>query len=333
MSIGPSPLPDVAVVGGGPVGLHAARKAALLGHRTVVLDAAQRLSRAFFVAAYHNLPGCPDPISGRDLLKRQRAALERHRDLVEVLDGTRVVDVAFGGDRFVLQTERVQGRVVWDRVTLEARTLVLATGVVDRQPEIGGSIRTIFPWARAGVAIYCMLCDGHTLRGHDVAVIGHSLDAAGIAEHAARFARRTTLLLHGRPFLPEGTPTGRDEARTGLTAVGIDVVEPPITALDGLDRGVFGVTFSDGTHREFGRAVLALGFHHVRNELAVRLGGAVDLTGLVEVDEHLRILDPEGRPLPGAYAVGDVNTAWNQLPVGFGDAERAVIHAHLEWLW
>lgn len=333
MSTGPSRLPDIAVVGGGPVGLHAARKAALLGHRTVVIDAAQRLSRAFFVPAYHNLPGFADPVSGRDLLKRQRAALERHRDLVEIIDGTRVVDVAFGADRFVLQIERVQGRAVWDHDTLEARTLVLATGVVDRQPDIGGTIRTIFPWARAGVAIYCMLCDGHTLRGHDTAVIGHSLGSVGIAEHAARFARRTTLLLHGLPFLPEATPAGRDEARTGLAAAGIEVMAPRIWALDGLDRGAFGVTFSDGAYREFGRAVVALGFHQVRNELAVRLGGAVDPEGLVEVDEHLRILDAARRPLPGAYAVGDVTTAWNQLPVGFGDAERAVIHAHLDWLW
>ncbi len=328
----PAPF-DVAVVGGGPVGLHAALKSALLGHSTVVLDAGRRLSRAWFVPAYHNIPGLPEPVSGRELQRLQRAALARHPDLVQVHDGTRVVDVAFEDDRFVLGAERVQGRVAWASATFEARALVLATGVVDRQPEIGGTIRTLFPFARAGVAVYCMLCDGHTLRDHEVAVIGHVSHAAGIAEHAARYAVRTTLLLHGHPFLSDVPPSDRDAVRVALAEAGIEVVGPEITALDGVDRGVFGVSFADGSRREYGRAVVALGFHQVRNELALRLGGRVDAEGLVQVDGDLRILGRDGRPLPGAYAVGDVTTAWNQLPVGFGDAERALIHAHLEWLW
>jgi len=39
----------------------------------------------------------------------------------------------------------------------------------------------------------------------------------------------------------------------------------------------------------------------------------------------------EKKSIPGLYAVGDINYNWNQVVIGFGDAERAVIHAFVEY--
>jgi hypothetical protein len=46
--------------------------------------------------------------------------------------------------------------------------------VVDKQPIIGGEIKTVFPYANSQLLCYCIICDGHLANGKHVAVIGDS---------------------------------------------------------------------------------------------------------------------------------------------------------------
>ncbi|UCD73317.1 MAG: NAD(P)/FAD-dependent oxidoreductase, partial [Candidatus Bathyarchaeota archaeon] len=122
------------------------------------------------------------------------------------------------------------------------------------------------------------------------------------------------------------------ELKERLESGGIDFVEEEILEVFGVEERVFGVRLSGGKELSFDRAFSALGFHKMNNELAVQLGGALDEEGYILVDGDCRVLDEVGNSISGLYAVGDINFNWNQVVVGFGDAERALIHAFNEYL-
>src|SRR5690348_7878040 len=113
---------DALIVGGGPAGLVAAVYLARFRRRVVVIDA--KASRASLIPRSHNCPGFPDGIAGADLLQRLRDQASRY--------GARIVEdyvdrVAGAEEGFVAHCATQ---------ALLARTLVLATGVVDIEPEL-----------------------------------------------------------------------------------------------------------------------------------------------------------------------------------------------------
>jgi thioredoxin reductase (NADPH) len=326
---------DIAIIGGGPVGLHAAHKAALMNHTTILFDMTQRYSRAFFIPRINNLPGIPEPISGRELLKRLRACIDADGPMVKIYDSTRVARVERKEGHFIIRCEHLKHKDVVGASEHLARTVLIATGNIDRQPEIGGSIRTILPYADKGIAVYCVLCDGHTFTGKNVGVIGHTDSAVWIAVHATKFAKEVTLLTHGkRLFEGEDASEGTKGATIkALKDFKINVFESEIRALFGLKENVFGVKLADGAERKFDRGLVALGFYKIHNDIALQLGAKLMSDGFIVTDGDKRVLDKKGVPIPGVYAVGDITENWKQIPVGWGDAEVAVLHIHTEYLW
>lgn len=326
-------IADVAIVGAGPVGLHAALKAALLNHSVVVLDGAQRYSRAFFVPRVANLPGI-EPISGRELMRRQRAALAAYKK-VQIFDYTQVTELIPSRDGFQLRCNMIMDKVVVGSTQYSSRCVILATGVNDRQVEINGSIRSVLPYANTGIVVYCVLCDGHTLIDKETVVIGYTYDAVWVAVHAARFAKSVTLVTHNKELF-QGEHLSVERGRKTLDTMrssGIDVVQAEIKELFGIERNIIGMRFEDGVQREFEKAVMALGFYRVKNELPLQIGAHVDTHGFIIVDDDCRVHRKNGRAIPGLYAVGDITSNWKQIPVGWGDAEKAVLHAHMNRLW
>ena len=181
---------DIAIVGAGPVGLHAALKAALLDMSAIVVDKGRRHSRAFFVPRLDNIPGLPG-VSGAKLMQLQRQNLDNHRDRVQIVDDTEVIDISPEDDIFILKCAGKQSAIL-------ARTALLATGLVDKQPEIGGTIRKILPFANRNLVHYCILCDGHTAKQKNLCVIGYSSAAASMALGLLYFeAASVALLTHG----------------------------------------------------------------------------------------------------------------------------------------
>ena len=59
---------------------------------------------------------------------------------------------------------------------------------------------------------------------------------------------------------------------------------------------------------------------------------AFDAEGYVRVDDDSRVLDRDGRPIPGLYCAGDLARGWNQIPEAWAQAERAMIHAYASYL-
>jgi thioredoxin reductase (NADPH) len=327
----PQDLHDMVVVGGGPVGLYAGYRGALLGLRVKVVDKGKKWSRGFHVPMFHNLPTHFGGMSGKEVIAMLKKNLSQHRDCVTLDDFVTIEEVRREDDAFVLEgTHDPSG----EKRTYRGRAVALATGVMDRQPIIGGDIRNIFPHANRGLICYCEICDGHLAYEKNMAVVGSGGMAIHLANDLLHFgARRVTVLTHGEDILPDGSASKGDaELWAELEEKGVEVFSGKIESLFGAKDGFFGARLSSGEELRFDLAFSAMGIYRVNNELALGLGAKLDGDGYVMVDGDCRMLDGKGEVIPGAYAIGDLNFNWNQVMIGFGDADRAVVHAWAEYL-
>src|SRR5690606_24793822 len=111
--------------GAGPAGLTAALYLRRFHRRVLIADAGN--SRARHIERSHNFPGFPDGIPGQELLSRLRKQVADVGGAVTQGEVTRVE--ARGDQGF---TARIGNRAI------DARTILLATGVVDQAPVLPG---------------------------------------------------------------------------------------------------------------------------------------------------------------------------------------------------
>jgi thioredoxin reductase (NADPH) len=320
---------DFVIVGGGHAGLQAALKAALLRHSAALIDRGPRYSRSYYAPHMANIPGFPDGVSGHHLLDQQIAAVRKHDDRVGYFTPARVTAVERTDEGFAVTFD-------WLKQTHVARgrAVVLAMGVVDRMPVVGGKIDPIFPWANQAIVDFCLICDGHDLEGRSVAVLGHDAFAARTALDILHFHPQSVeILTHGRPLL-EGVPEpDRSTLASSLEEHRISSITVELAGFDGIRSKRFGVRFADGTHRTYDRGFSGLGWYDMHDAIPRSLGCRFDPDGYVVTDEDCRaIADSTGEPIPGLYCVGDQRNGWNQIPEAWATAERAVIHAWASYL-
>ena len=135
-------------------------------------------------------------------------------------------------------------------------------GVVDRMLEIGGEIKPIFPWANQALVEFCILCDGHTLGGKSVAVLGHDPFAARTALDLLHFHPSSVeMLTHGHPLLEGASELEATSLRAALAEAHIRAVDQRSVGFDEIREQRFGVRFADGSHRSYDRGFSALGWY------------------------------------------------------------------------
>lgn len=146
---------DIAIIGTGPAGVSAAltatnrnKKILLLGSR----DMSEKVAKAHEI---RNYPGLPF-VTGADMAAAFRDQLDR---MGIAVTEKRVGAVYAMGDYFALQIGEEM---------VEARTVILATGVVQGKALAGES-----DLVGRGVS-YCATCDAPLYRGKKAAVIGYS---------------------------------------------------------------------------------------------------------------------------------------------------------------
>lgn len=266
---------DVAVIGGGPAGLSAALNAARARFRTLVLDgnrprhAATLVSHGFLTR---------DGISPLELRALGRAELDAYTSAAFAF--AQVETVTRAEDGFVLTASGVRGEP--DR-RVRARTVVLATGLLEKLPNLPG-IRAYY-----GTALHsCLECDGYEKRDEDLVLLGAGSDLLERAVLMRRWARSVTVCANG-------PVAGGAEA---FTAHGVRVDERPIAQVAGDRSGMTGIVFADG-------AVLPARAGFVRPEWSVPLDFFAERP---EVGEDGYVLvDAGGRTSePGLYAAGDI---------------------------
>jgi thioredoxin reductase (NADPH) len=296
---------DCLVVGGGPAGLTAAVYLARFRRRFLLVDGGA--SRAALIPLTHNHPGFPDGIRGIDLLARQRAQAERYG--APVVNGTVTRLERDTQDTFTAELTESGDNSRTRRVL--ARMVLLATGVVDIEPELPNLENAI----RRGFIRHCPICDGFEVIDQKIGVIGFGKGAMGEALFMRTYSDDVTLLTLGRSMALT------EEDRAPLDSAGIRVIEEPIAAVMIEGDKIAALRLHSGREHRFDTLYSALGAR-VRSELARRLGARHDDIGALRVDDHQRT------SVRGLWAAGDLVRSLNQLSVGMGQAAIATTDIH-----
>lgn len=289
---------DCLIIGGGPAGLTAAIYLARFRRDVRVIDAGG--SRAALIPTSHNYPGFPDGISGRELLVRLREQSRRYGALLTTGNV---------GDLTCLESGYFLAKT--DAETIEARTILLATGSMDVEP----ALPNINDAIRTGLVRHCPICDGYEVIDRDVAVIGRGTKGLNEARFLRHYTHKVTLFTLGAPHEIS------EPDRAALERCGISIVDEALSEVSTQDGAIVGLQTRSGAMYRFDTLYSALGCR-VRSDLARAVGAACDNVGQIVVDDKLRTT------VPGVYAAGDVANDLNQIAVGTGHAAIAATQIH-----
>jgi thioredoxin reductase (NADPH) len=288
---------DCLIVGAGAAGLTAATYLARFRRRIVVVDAGA--SRLLSIPSSHNCPAWPGGICGEDLLSRLAGQAAHYG--VQVIRGTveqiqQIGQVEEDRNGFIARIDGAPWR---------ARTVLLATGVVDVAPSGFDVAQAI---AQGGVR-YCPICDGYEAIGKKIAVVGRGSGGLGEARFVRHYSDDVSLLsIEEDLHLPHPEP-------------GIRIVRAPVRQLR-FDHGdTMTAVFADDTRECFDTVYIALGTI-VNSGLAQALGARCSEVGELIVDRH------QQTTVDGLYAAGDVVEGLNQIAVAMGHAAIAATAIH-----
>jgi thioredoxin reductase (NADPH) len=194
---------------------------------------------------------------------------------------------------------------------VRARKVILATGVVDKEPEMPNLREAI----RSGVVRLCAICDGFDVLDEKIAVYGPGERALRHALFMRTFSCDVTLLL------PPGEPPLDAQLRTRAEAAGVRCVADNVSQIHMTSDHLAAVRTCNGTEHRFDTLYPVLGCH-MRSDLAVGLGARCTESGDIIVDGHM------ATSVPGLYAAGDVVSALNQVNVAVGHAAIAATQIH-----
>lgn len=293
---------DVVVIGGGAAGLNGALMLARARRTVAVIDSGS--PRNAPADGVHGLLG-REGMSPAELLARGRAEVRSYGghvvpgtvDTVVRADMAAVAQSGEGvrergadgwaggpGDGFTVVLE--DGRQVW------ARRVLVASGLVDELPDVGGL------WERWGRdVVHCPYCHGWEVRDRAIGVLANGPMSVHGALLWRQWSDDVTLFCHTM-----AAPTG--EQAEQLAARGIRVVIGEVANLEVSGDRLTGVRLADGT--VIAREVLA-----APPRMVARAGFLADL-GLHPVahpsgmGDHIPA-DPTGRTeVPGVWVAGNV---------------------------
>ena len=321
---------DVIVVGGGPAGLAAAVYGASEGLSTLMVERMAPGGQAGTSSRIENYLGFPTGLSGDDLSARARQQAERFG--AELVVGRSAAALAPAPSSGGTHTVRLE-----DGTDLEARTIVLATGVDWRRLDAPGLDR----FTGRGVFYGAARTEALSMRGKRVHLVGGGNSAGQAALLFSDYADHVTLLVRGAALAASMSDylTQQLDAKDNISVLlGTEVVaaagEASLSTLTVRDR-------ETGAEREVGS-----------DALFVFIGAVADtswLEGVVQRDDRGFLCagsavhgsdwpltrDPLllETSVPGVFAAGDVRAGSIKRvasSVGEGSMSIALVHQHLE---
>lgn len=304
---------DIAVVGGGGAGTMAYLRSVLNNDNTALFlgDAlAKKRGRALWVADVENIPGMhflkkPITSTTESTLKW----IEEHHKLNN-------------GKVFKFSVKKIENhethfRLFYDEKGVEqvihAKYVIIATGVMDVQPEINGSIKPIFPFANRGDVLYCVRCDGHKTIGHKLSIIGNNDSAIGIAAMMKeRYGHQhISILTNGLEF------TFTEKFLELAKQYDFEFIYSPITGILGTTKeGLKGYSFEHG-EVETTMTIISLGII-VYNDLLKQVKAELDPAGKAIVNNIFE------SSINNLFVVGDlVSGKKMQIYTGWDEAVDA----------
>jgi thioredoxin reductase len=267
---------DVAIVGGGPAGLSAAVLLGRCRRRVIVFDEGKPRNKvAHAVNGYLGL----EAIAPQELRAAGRKQAERY-------------DVTFA-DAEVIEVEIIDGQqhgfrlTIANRSVFRARTLLLATGVTDKLPEIEG-IEDFY----GNSVHHCPYCDGWEHRDQRLVAVGDGKSVVELALSLLVWSDRVTACSNGSMLAKEECDK--------LRAAGIDHIAEPIERLEGEDGRLERLVFKNAPPLECD-ALFFSETQYQRSDLARRLGCRCDSKGQVKSQEKHKT------NTPGLFVAGDVD--------------------------
>ncbi|MFG3342310.1 NAD(P)/FAD-dependent oxidoreductase [Glycomyces sp. NPDC048151] len=291
---------DVVVVGGGAAGLNGALMLARARRSVAVVDAGE--PRNAPAHGVHGLLG-REGMAPAELMAIGRGEVRQYGG--HVADGSVTSAKAVGGGFAVALAD---GR------NLNARKLLVTTGLVDRLPEIPGLAEH---WGRD--LVHCPYCHGWEVRDRPIGIVA----TGPMSMHHALLFRQWTddlvVFTNDRLALPP-------EEAEKLKARGTRVVDGAIERIESEGGRIRGVRLAGGEFVE--RSVLA-----TASRMEARAGFLKDL-GLNVVEhpsgagEHVPTVDPTGMTsVPGVWVAGNVTDLMAQ--VGAAAAAGAMAGARI----
>lgn len=290
---------DSIIVGGGIAGLQAAIQLGRYEHQVLVIDAGY--GRSTLCRSYHNILGWPDGVSGEEL--RRLGRLQAEKLGVTFVQDEVVQAVAKGriGDGFELWGKSGRG--------YEARTILLATGLIDRMPVLPKLTECL------GLTIYvCPDCDGYEITDKRTIVLGSGDVGANMAIKLRHRTSQMTYVNHEQRAV-------KSELLAEMKARGIVYIAEDIAEVEVHSPGQFkGVVLRDGKEVQAERGFIAFGGNEVKSDLARQLGA--------ERMENRHIMtDPRSKmtSIPFVWAAGDVGVHAEQVTIAMGEGSQAAI--------
>ena len=287
---------DVLVVGGGPAGLSAALLLGRCCRSVVVCDAgAPRNAAAPHAHGYLTRDGLP-PLEilrlGREELRTYGVEFRSHA-VIGLTCGDGGVSAALA-----------------DGTTVNARKVLLATGVQDVRPDVAG-------WeALYGVSIHhCPYCDGWENRGRGLAVYGPPEQAAVLALSLLTWSRDLVVCTDGRRM--------RAVTRQSLESAGISVRTERIARLEGQEGRLQRIVFEGGTTLARHALFFSTG-QFQRSTLADALGCEFTRKGHVRCDRAGRTT------VANLFVAGDANGDTQFVIVAAAEGAKAAVAINRE---
>ncbi|WP_085506459.1 NAD(P)/FAD-dependent oxidoreductase [Thalassobacillus devorans] len=290
---------EAVIVGGGIAGLQAAIQLGRYQHQLLVIDSDR--GRSNLCRCYHNLLGWPEGVSGQHLraIGRKQAA-----DLgVEFLQDT-VSDIKQERENFHI--------ITYDDLNIRTKTVLLATGVVDRIPPV---FAELYPCLGVSVFI-CPDCDGYEVKDKQTMVLGTGNPGANMALTLSYWTEDLTYINHELRDVDEQLKNALEEKK-------ITYIHQPVACVLKEGEAVKGVILQNGEKVEASYAFIAFGGNKVKSELAKGLGVELHQNSHILVDNRTKMTN-----VSGVWAAGDVVAHSEQVAIAMGDGLQAAIWMH-----
>lgn len=282
---------DVVIVGGSSAGLSAAL---ILGRslRQVVVIDDQKPCNRFSRASHGFLTRDGTPPS--ELLRIAHEQLTQYSGVN--LKTATVLRVQPIDDGFEIVSS--------DAARLQARTVLLATGLHDELPSLPG-VEGL--WGKS--VFHCPYCDGYEVRGKAITVYGTDEAALHLVMMLRNLTDNLTL------YAGEGWELTAEQ-HEWLTRFSIQMIEQPIAAVESTGSQLQALRLADGT-------ALACDALFIRPKTIHRTPFAYDLG--CKVDEHNVVqVDWRGRTsTEGIYAAGDLSSPIRSVAIAVAQGAAA----------
>ncbi len=302
---------DALIIGGGPAGVSAALHLGFHRRQVAIID--RRSSPMHFHSnPVNNYPGVKPLTTGREILKKMREELDKYQ--VPVITGN-VVNIKGKCPEFLVEIE-VRPQDTRNRV-IQAKTLLFATGIARKHPQVKGDWRLWLPYAAKNeISYYCPDCESPLVVDKDILIVN-----AGTANSAIHVAKAIApMAKHVRIFMTEDSyrPFTRDDTKI-LERSGFAWTRGLIEEIEIEQPGKKQYLITDkGEKLECNHFFVS--FVAVpRSELAQKLGVEVDQRGNI-------ITDHRGKTrVEGVWAAGDVRPITQSVAMAVGTGNYAAV--------